>query len=478
MATWYPGSITYQQWCQAESFLSDVKSSFDKQSNQFRKNIHEQTSAISDHAKTIVASNEQIVSTLEDGFDRLSNINKKGFGQVVSAIQEMHSDLNYNFGILIQKIEYQNSFLNSILNTLQAPFETQVREFYSKGCLLTEQGILDKAADYFNKSLTLPTGDIFFPSYYQLGRLYLSGKEETANMVDPQKANKYLLIANKYGIGILKTNETFKPILADCNFFISQSYYFQVTGKNDSADIELLNNAIKYGKEAIMLNPSLSQGFYHLAKYYSCLSNIENLLLYLTKAIEIDKKYSIEVLRDLVFKKNETHILSFLSRLKESKRDAVEANLNTAKGYLTQLEQINISKSPSLYSEFQNLSKLFLLAERDFKTQTYFGFVSCQQKLDSLQGRLVVLLEKRNSELESERKTKEKQIEEINSKKISILAMLIPSVIVAIISINVGILNNDGGLFRGLFMQLLAIASSIVSFILLVRLITLFSYKL
>lgn len=384
MSTWYPDVVTYKQWCQAESFLSDIKGSLNTQSNQVRNSIHEQTSVISHQTKTIIASSDQMVSVLEDGFNRISQINESGFNQVASAIEAMHSDLNYNLGILIQRIEYQNSLLNSILHTLQTPFETRVKEFYSKGCLLIQQGILDKAAEYFNRSLLLPTGDIFFPSYYQLGRLYLSGKEEIMDMIDPEKANYYLLIAEKYGTGILRTNERFKPVLADCKFLISQSYYFQLTGKNNAAENELLNNAIKYSEEAVMLNPNLSQGYYHLAKYFSYKNDVDKSMSYLQKAIEIDRNYSIWIWDDKVFQKIKDQIRELLSQLTEIKRKTIEPKLVKAKGFISQLEQKSISQSKELYGEFKKLEMVVHLADKDFQTQTYFGFDDCEKKLNSL----------------------------------------------------------------------------------------------
>lgn len=380
MATWYPGAMTYCQWSQANSFLNDFKS----QSNEIKNSIHEQTRTISDHTKTIVASNEQMLSALSDGFNRLSDINMIGFSEVLSAIEAMHSDFNYNFGILIQRVEYQNSLLNSILHTLQTPFETQVREYYSKGCLLTQQGLLDSAVDYFNRSLSLPTGDIFFPSYYQLGRLFLIGKEETINIINPKKATDYLLIANKFGTGILRINEAFRPILADCKFFTSLSYYFQLGEKSDSSNNHLIENAIKYGQEAVLLNPNLSQGFYHLAKYFSYKNDVDMLLLNLKKAIEIDRDYAFKYEQDRVFENHKTEITSLLTTLKDLKRTSTEPKLIQAKRYITQLEQKNISKSTNLYGEFQNLKKLVQLAEIDFQTHTYFGFDDCQSKLDTL----------------------------------------------------------------------------------------------
>lgn len=380
MATWYPGAMTYWQWCQANSFLNDFKS----QSNQIRNSINEQTKTISDQTKTIVASHEQMQSALSVGFNHIADINEHGFNRIASAIEAMHSDLNYNFGVLIQRVEYQNSLLRNILNTLQTPFETQVREYYSKGCLLTKQGLLDLAVDYFNRSLSLPTGDIFFPSYYQLGRLYLTGKEETTNIIDPKKATEYLQLANKFGTGILRTNEAFRPILADCKFFISQSYYFQLRGKNDSFENDLIENAIKYSQEAVSLNPNLSQGFYHLAKYFSYKNDVDNLLVNLRKAIEIDRNYAFKYEQDRVFENHKKPIINLLSNLKELKRRNTEPKLIKAKNYITQLEQKNILNSPILKGEFLNLKKIVQLAENDFQTYTYFGFYDCELKLDTL----------------------------------------------------------------------------------------------
>jgi tetratricopeptide (TPR) repeat protein len=380
MATWYPGAMTYWQWCQANSFINDFKI----QSAQIKRNIHEQTKVISEQTKSIVASNNQIISSVQNGFNRLSEINERGFSQVTSVIEAMHSDINYNFGVLIQRIEYQSALLNNILQILQSPFETQVKEFYNKGCLLTSQGLLDKAVDYFNRSLSLPTGDIFFPSYYQLGRLYLSGKEETVNLIDPKKANEYLLTANKFGIGILRTNEAFKPVLADCKLLLSQSYYFQLSGKDNMYETELLNNAIKYSEEAVSINPNLSQAYYHLAKYYSYLNDIDRFLFYFKKSIDIDRDYSFKYEEDKVFEKNIKHIIIFLTRLRELKKKTVEPKLLKAKNYIAQLEQKNISKSSALIGEFQNLKSQVLLAEKDFQTQTYFGFDDCETKLNKL----------------------------------------------------------------------------------------------
>jgi predicted RNA-binding protein with RPS1 domain len=477
MASWYPSVLTYKEFAQANTFFADITGSIENQTDQIKRSIDEHKTSISEQTKQIVASNSQIVSALENGFNHIAQINERGFDQVSSAVEALHSDLNYNFGLLIQRMEYQNSVLTNILKTIQAPFETQVREYYSKGCDLANGGILDTAIEYFKKSIALPTGDIFFPSYYQLGRLYLFGVEDEINIIDPKIATEYLLIANKFGNGLLKAktegfggepivgliytgkvtsikefgafveflpnligflhiseienfklesmdgvleigekiqvklldkdskgfklsrkaaiNETantiqkskspFSSVLADCKFFLSQSFYYQLTGnKNSVSEEELLNNAIKYCKEAIALNPNLSQAYYHLAKYYSYKNDIEISLSFLKKAIEIDRVYSIHVFKDKVFEQNKEHVIQLLSTLKNNLRQSVEPHLRKAKLYITEFQSKGISQFQNLDSEFKQVIEEVRLAEMDFNTGTYFGFDDCRKKLEKL----------------------------------------------------------------------------------------------
>lgn len=83
------------------------------------------------------------------------------------------------------------------------------------------------------------------------------------------------------------------------------------------------------------------------------------------------------------------------------------------------------------------------------------------------------LINRRDAELESERKILEAKIREFNSKKQTAATKLIVAFIIAIISYNEGIVHWDGGLFTGFFMQLLLIASGIATVIFFVQLIVL-----
>lgn len=396
---WFPGESGYKEHIDRQIFSYDNIGAIKEQTNEIKDIFSKQSLNYADHSSKIIASNDQIISAIDDGFNRLSQINNQGFNQVTSAIEDLHSNLNYLLGIIIQKLDYQNRLLEGILNTLQEPFETQVKEYYRKGCLFIQQGFLEAAVNCLKESISLKMGEYFFPSYYQLGRLYLSGVTEDINIVEPKTATRYLLKANEFGNGIIKTDPNFKKVLADCKFFLSQSYYFQLTGKNDQEELYLINSAIKYCKEATEINPNLSQGWYHLTKYYAFrlkLSSfyhnpkeIDNLLICYLNAIELDRNYLRAIIKtdpfyDKVLESVKEEILKLINRLIEIKKKDSAAELKKAQNYISLLEAKNISNSSNYYKDFLQLKEIVVSAMKDFQTNTYFGFDDCLKKLDAL----------------------------------------------------------------------------------------------
>lgn len=495
---WIPGETGYKEHLDRVRVSNENINAIREQTQQLKNSIRNQSSDSADQAKRLIATNKQLISALDNGFNRLIEVNQRGFERVTSAIEAMHSDLVYLLGTIVQKLEYQNRILNDILTVIQAPFETKVREYYSKGCSLIDGGILDKAIEYLKQSIALPTGDIFFPSHYQLGRLYLSGVDEGVNVINLKLATEYLSLANKWGGGIYKakgggttrtpkvgdifagtvktllpfgvfveflpntigllhvseisneksreiddifkvgdkikvklsfidqsegkfkltqksiskdtpitnisdldqrSSNPFGSILADCKFFLSQSYWFQLTGQTNEDDLDLLDNAIKYCKEAISLNFNLSQGYYHLAKYYAyrmCKfkdyqnnQEVEQLIVSFNRAVMIDRNYlrtvvPDDLLFDPVFIPTKKYLIENIANLTNSLKNQTKEILDTKGRLITKLEDMNISRSSNLSTEFSEAKQIFELAWKDFQTGTYFGYDDCQIKLENI----------------------------------------------------------------------------------------------
>jgi hypothetical protein len=83
------------------------------------------------------------------------------------------------------------------------------------------------------------------------------------------------------------------------------------------------------------------------------------------------------------------------------------------------------------------------------------------------------LLNKRNSELDAEKRARDARIKDLNSKKSLVTLKLVGSIIGALIGYNLGIVHWDGGLFTGFFMQILFIGGGIASVVFLIQLLIL-----
>ncbi len=407
---WIPGEHGYKEHYDRMKVSTENNRAIKEQTIQYINGLNQQTRSTSNQTAQIIASNQQISSSIhsdlyhlgdimEQGFNYIGEVNVAGFNQVTSAIEALHSAMAYYFGTLIQRIEYQNDILTNILKCIQAPFETRVREYYNRGILLVNGGILEEAVECFKHSIEMELGKHFYPSYYQLGRLYLSGADNGVNIVNPKIATDYLLEANKYGNGLLRTNPDFKPILADCKFYLSQSYYFQLTGRSPQYELELLNNAIKYCEEAVALNDNLSQGYYHLAKYYSYRlgkysqynneNERNNIRVNFILAVNRDRNYlrSVRIddpLYDRAFEPHKDLMDNLIIHITNTKKEEAKNKIVEAKNYFKKLESKNINQFQNVQKEFQELKNHVLLAENDFNIGTYYGFDDCVIKIDQL----------------------------------------------------------------------------------------------
>jgi tetratricopeptide (TPR) repeat protein len=397
---WVPGEKGYKEHLDRVFIGRENVSAIKEQTIELKNSMQQQSAAYTDQTEKIIASNEQIFSALDKSVNRLIETNERGFSQVTSAIEDFHSDMCYLLGTIIQKLEYQNKNLNGILTTLQEPFETQVKEFYNNGCKFIRQENLDAAIEYFEDSIALKMGKYFFPSHNQLGRLYLSGKVESKNVTDTKIAMEYLLKATELGNGIIKDDPSFSPVLSDCKFFLSQSYYFQLTGKQNDDELELLRKAIKYCGESILLNPNLSQAYFHFAKYFSYgISKFSTYkddgsikLLYdsFAKAVKMDRNYLFALdskntfYYDAVFEPNKGRILELIDEITKAKRKEAENIFIEVNHKINRLEEKSISQYGKHFDKFDECLREIKVAEKYLQSGTYFGIDDCLKHLESI----------------------------------------------------------------------------------------------
>src|ERR1039457_2740463 len=269
MSIWYPSSgLTWSQYLQAESFVKDVRGSVDKTRGAL-------SSAISNHTRTLVASNAQLADRVGRAFEQMSGRLEMGFhaieeglGNVASAIEAFHADFTYSFSLLVEQMRIQNGLLatlvdklDAIHNTLKSPTATQAREFYQIGCERLARGLLDKALQALQRAAELNDTDFF--TQFQMGKLYLYGINDDDNVVDLAKAKGHLLEAARYAKAEAGVDASFLRLAAQACLHASIAAYACVDGNTGGRhNTDLLREADALAARAIQYDPGLAEAYF------------------------------------------------------------------------------------------------------------------------------------------------------------------------------------------------------------------------
>jgi tetratricopeptide (TPR) repeat protein len=168
----------------------------------------------------------------------------------------------------------------------------------------------------------------------------------------------------------LKTDENFKPVIANTMFFTSLSFYFQLSNEKK----ELLNDAIKYAEESLVYNPNLSQSHYHLAKYYSLQGDIDKMSTNIIRAIELDKNYAIEVNSEKTFDNNRNKINQILSDLRDNKEKEAIKIIESLNAIFISIPKTKIENT-IYFNSYLQVKTILDDALDKYSTKTYFGYI-------------------------------------------------------------------------------------------------------
>lgn len=299
----YGSGITYGQYLQADSFVRDI-------TGQIKKSGETTQHKISSQTIEIVASNERLSQEFGAGFDAVNGTIEIGFNRVESAlcdveasIESLHSDFNYNMGLVLDQLQIQNQLtfgilekLDAIHKTLETPRLTQARECYNIGCERLSKGLLDKALEAFLKAEERNDTDFF--TQFQIGKLYLYGVDEDDNVIDLAKAEHHLRNAARYGKAEVPNLPEFRKWTGEALLHASIAYYaqandHQVSGNTAKAK-EFISQAFKHAQQACEIYPHLSESQYHFAKYAALIGDTETSIQSLEKAVAADVNYCMK----------------------------------------------------------------------------------------------------------------------------------------------------------------------------------------
>ena len=389
MAEYVYGSVPYGQYLQENAYVGDITGQIKKSGEATRNQISAQT-------REIVASNERLSQEFGAGFDSINGTLEIGFerlksavGNVEVSIESLHSDFNYNMGLVLDQLQIQNQLtfgilekLDAIQKTLENPRITQARECYSIGCQRLSKGLLDKALESFLKAEERNDTDFF--TQFQIGKLYLYGVDEDDNIIDLRKSEHHLRNAVRYGKAEVSVLPEFKRWAGEALLHVSIACYAQANDHeingNDVKAKEFISEAFKLAQQACEIYPNLSESQYHLAKYSALLGDVEISVQSLEKAITADVNYCLKIEFDRDFDNIRSQIILLFEELRTKMSEKARRHLHEfTQNYITNIVYLT-DEAKKVKEQIRNL-----LSDIEIKinNNNLFDIYEALQLLDS-----------------------------------------------------------------------------------------------
>ena len=252
---------------------------------------------------SIVASQELLAETFQQGFDSVNNTLSFGFERINDSITAMTE-------VICDKLDKIHDILNN-------PRLTAVRELYRRAATNFEKGYFEEALEDCLQATEKEKTDYF--SWYLLGNIYLYGAGKFSNTIDLPKAEDAFFNAAKYIDADIGSSDEAKE-------FASQIYYglghtklimsndLLVDNKLDESQRKL-EEAKKIFEESIRFYNNNVKAIYDYAKVLHFMGDDE-FLECVDEIIDIEEKFALFFVNDKNF---------------ESKWDQIEKVINTKK---------------------------------------------------------------------------------------------------------------------------------------------------
>lgn len=258
----------------------------------------ETTRALERGFGALIASQGEMRAVMEEGFTTVSH----GLQQIAGGVEALRADFDWAMSGLLWKVELQQETLQTILNTLQAPLDTQAKELRRRAEFAYGQGWYEEALKDFLASEERNYQD--FAIHQAIANIYLYHKQP----LELDKARAYYLKAGKYATPHSKYHAALGYLHGG---FVC---YLQ---RDDAA-------AIENARRAVELYPSWTEARYQLAKFAAAAGRAKIAIPALEKVIRIERNYAIKARVDPDFETIEAAATAMMKRLYAEAKRKVE----------------------------------------------------------------------------------------------------------------------------------------------------------
>ncbi len=395
---------------QGQEIRNDLQASTAMNINAIQGMAMGLTSDIRESTYAVVASQQMLANTFNQGFSSVNNTINLGLGLVGNKIDVLSKDIS--------------SKLYEIQDVLEHPRLTETRELYHRALGRYKKGFYEEALEDCIAALEIDKTD--YISWYLLGLIYLFGAGENGNVINLDKAEEAFANAAKYiKPDIPKSNET--QLMASEIFYhlgftrLAKSNDFLIENKIEDSNTKLLEaqnataQAYSLSKENLIAGYEYAKELHFLAKDAESLKILEEL-------IRKEKNFAIKAINDKNFETLWGDIEKLIEKLKlevcNQISDKLKENIKFYENKLKEDDEIANYKlsykgsSTNIQVFNNNANNLCYLYDK-IEDKDYFSVLSLKEKfvkdLEYFNNSITTLIHDTKNEINQKEEEKRKK---------------------------------------------------------------------
>jgi len=350
-------SMDYRQYIekQTKNIGADIKQSTDRvEESMIRMQTGVQT-AINTQTSAIVASQDALSQTFQQGFDKVNNTLDMGFTGISNQLGYMTSAFSFGLDRIsdnIKRMSYEIcDRLYAIQNISSNPLLTQSQELYRRAIENYNKGFFEEALEDIQLSVEKNKTD--YMSWFLMGKIFAFGAGEFSNVIDLEKAIHAFTQAAKYNSPYISNSNDARLLAAEIYFYLGAAQYSQSNEfwriEKKAEAIEMLGKALKSFEQSFNYSQNMLESLFNIVRCKVLQGQKEPALKDLEKLILRDRNYCLKVLSDNDFSEISNDSIALINSLKQRVFAEADGKYKKLASLITELKTLNVPSS-SLYS--------------------------------------------------------------------------------------------------------------------------------
>ena len=340
----FGGKPSYVDYLTSRAFVDDITSVTRADSQRLAMDISSQTRNVIASNQALAAENirasEVMGDSVKEGFTRLSY----DMQEISSGVSKLNATFHWGFGQAIATIGRMNDTLEELLRIAKTPAQNAAYEQYEIARDAFRQGLYLECIESLDKAISgdhTSTGYKLGWRFHQMkGTLRLGFVNGDMSLIDLVSAEESFALAARYA----KTDYPDHAAQA----FLSAGWAAYCQGR--------MKEGLVHTEQALAINPDLGEALFQAAKVHVALGEVDSALPLLSKAIDLDRFYSLKAAGDGDFQQHDEKLRGFLDAMrKEKHRQAlpkVQEGLAQLKRILERSPDESVLKAVSQLKEF------------------------------------------------------------------------------------------------------------------------------